>query len=162
MSDECLELKNIKYQTMLLSNNYNKKEELTSNIQNIDECTRPNFSIVKYDEATNPNYKACAVFYGGRIKKFMGENNPPVIDLASDINCPVIGFFGNDDENPSPEDVEDYSKALTEGGVEHNFYRYDNAGHAFQSFKSEDKFRSEASEDAWKKVLDFDTHMILY
>ncbi len=29
MSDECLELKNIKYQTMLLSNNYNKKEELT-------------------------------------------------------------------------------------------------------------------------------------
>ena len=52
----------------------------------------------------------------------MGENNPPVIDLASDINCPVIGFFGNDDENPSPEDVDDYSNALNEGGVEHNFY----------------------------------------
>ena len=85
----------------------------------------------------------------------MGENNPPVIDLASDINCPVIGFFGNDDENPSPEDVDDYSKALNEGGVEHHFYRYDNAGHAFQSFNSEDKFRSEASEDAWEKVLDF-------
>jgi len=34
-------------------------------------------------------------------------------------------------------------------------YRYDNAGHAFQSFNSEDKFRSEASEDAWAKVLDF-------
>ena len=105
--------------------------------------------------ATNPNYKACAVFYGGRIKKIMGENNPPVIDLASNINCPVVGFFGNDDENPSSEDVDDYSKALTEGGVEHNFYRYDNAGHAFQSFNSEDKFRSEASEDAWDKVLDF-------
>ena len=64
--------------------------------------------------ATNPNYKACAVFYGGRIKKIMGENNPPVNDLAQSINCPVIGFFGNDDENPSPEDVDDYSKALME------------------------------------------------
>ena len=105
--------------------------------------------------ATNPNYKACAVFYGGRINKIMGENNPPVIDLATDINCPVIGFFGNDDENPSPEDVDDYSKALNEGGVENKFYRYYNAGHAFQSFNSEDKFRSQASEDAWSKVLDF-------
>ena len=65
--------------------------------------------------------------------KIMGENNPPVIDLAPRINCPVIGFFGNEDENPSPEDVDDYSKALNEGGVEHHFYRYDNAGHAFQS-----------------------------
>ena len=105
--------------------------------------------------ATNQNYKACAVFYGGRIKKMMGENNPPAIDLAQNINCPVIGFFGNEDENPSPEDVDDYSKALKEGGVEHKFYRYDNAGHAFQSFNSEDKFRSEASEDAWGKVFDF-------
>ena len=105
--------------------------------------------------ATNQNFKACAVFYGGRIKKIMGENNPPVIDLAPRINCPVIGFFGNKDENPSPEDVDDYSKALNEGGVEHHFYRYDNAGHVFQSFNIEDKFRSEASEDAWAKVLDF-------
>ena len=85
----------------------------------------------------------------------MGENNTPAIDLAQNINCPVIGFFGNEDGNPSPEDVDDYSKALKEGGVENKFYRYDNAGHAFQSFNSEDKFRSEASEDAWGKVFDF-------
>ena len=105
--------------------------------------------------ATNPNYKACAIFYGGRIKKIMGEKNPPAIDLAHNIKCPVIGFFGNDDENPSPEDVDSYSKALTEGEVEHKFFRYDHAGHAFQSFNSEEKFRTEASEDAWDKALDF-------
>jgi len=105
--------------------------------------------------ATNPNYKACAVFYGGRIKKVMGENNPPAIDLASNINCSVMGFFGNDDENPSPEDVDDYSNALTKGGVEHQFYRYDNAGHAFQSFNVEEKYSDDASEDAWSKVLDY-------
>ena len=37
--------------------------------------------------------------------KKIGENNPPAIKLAPNIKCPVIGFFGNDDQNPSPEDV---------------------------------------------------------
>ncbi len=104
---------------------------------------------------SNPDYKACAVFYGGRIKSVMGEGNPPPIDLAANISCPVIGFFGNDDENPSPEDVSDIGAALTKAGVEHTFYRYDGAGHAFQSFNSPDRYRPEASDDAWEKVLGF-------
>ena len=33
------------------------------------------------------------IFFGGRIKKTMGENNPPAIDLAPNFKCPVIGFF---------------------------------------------------------------------
>ena len=85
----------------------------------------------------------------------MGENNPPAIDLAPNIKCPVIGFFGNEDQNPSPEDVNDYSRALTDGEVEHEFHRYDYAGHAFQSFNIEEKYSEDASEDAWTKVLDF-------
>ena len=104
---------------------------------------------------SNPDHKACAVFYGGRIKSVMGEGNPPPIDLAANISCPVIGFFGNDDENPSPEDVSDIGAALTKAGVEHTFYRYDGAGHAFQSFNSPDRYRPEASDDAWEKVLGF-------
>jgi carboxymethylenebutenolidase len=67
----------------------------------------------------------------------------------------VIGFFGNDDQNPSPEDVNDLDTALTRAGVEHAFYRYDGAGHAFQSFDSQERYRHEASEDAWEKVLRF-------
>ena len=104
---------------------------------------------------TNPNYKACAVFYGGRIKVVMGEGTPPAIDLAPNIACPVIGLFGNDDENPSPADVDDYAAALEKAGVEHVFHRYDGANHAFQSFNSEERFHPEASEDAWGKVLAF-------
>ena len=49
----------------------------------------------------------------------------------------LLVFLGMMMENPSPGDVDDYSNALNEGGVEHHFYRYDNAGHAFQSFNSE-------------------------
>ena len=47
------------------------------------------------------------------------------------------------------------SRALTDAGVEHEFHRYNYAGHAFQSFNIEEKYSEDASEDAWTKVLDF-------
>lgn len=104
---------------------------------------------------SNPRYQACATFYGGRIKNVMGAGSPPAIELAPQILCPVIGFFGNDDENPTPADVNDYEQALKDAGVAYVFYRYDGAGHAFQSFDSTDRYRHETSEDAWEKVLSF-------
>ena len=82
----------------------------------------------------NPDYRACAIFYGGRIKLQMGPGTPPGIELAGNIKCPVAGFFGNEDNGPSPEDVDDYDAALTAAGVPHVFHRYDGAGHGFQSF----------------------------
>ena len=85
----------------------------------------------------------------------MRENNPPAIDLSINIKYPVIGFFGNEDQNPSPEDVNDYSRALTDAGVEHEFHRYDYAGHDFQCFNIEEKYSEDVIEDAWTKVLDF-------
>lgn len=98
---------------------------------------------------------ACAIFYGGRIKLSMGEGNPPAIDLAGQIKCPVAGFFGNEDRNPTPGDVDDYERALQSAGVAHEFHRYDGAGHAFQNFPSEERYREVQSEDAWLKLLQF-------
>lgn len=102
-----------------------------------------------------PELKACAVFYGGRVKLQMGPDSPPAIELAGNIKCPVAGYFGNEDQNPTPEDVNDYEAALKSAGVSYEFHRYDNAGHAFQSFTSEERYRHDASEDAWTKVLTF-------
>lgn len=99
--------------------------------------------------------QACAVFYGGRIKLPLGQGNPPAIDLAQQITCPVIGLFGNEDKNPTPEDVDDYAKALEAGGVLYEFHRYDGAGHAFQNFPTPERFNERASEDAWQKTLNF-------
>lgn len=104
---------------------------------------------------TNPKLKACAVFYGGRVRIVMGPGTPPAIDLAPNFRCPVIGFFGNTDTGPSPEDVDVYGAALTRAGVEHVFHRYDGAGHAFQDNHSPQKYHREASEDAWKKAIAF-------
>ena len=57
------------------------------------------------------------------------------IDLAPNIKCPAHWIlFSNEDQNPSPEHVNDYRRVPTDGGVEHEYYSYDYAGHAFQSF----------------------------
>jgi carboxymethylenebutenolidase len=81
-----------------------------------------------------PALRACAIFYGGRIKLAMGDQPPP-IELASRIRCPVMGFFGEEDQNPTPADVDDYEKTPSNAGVEYTFHRYTGAGHAFQNFR---------------------------
>jgi carboxymethylenebutenolidase len=103
----------------------------------------------------NPNYKACGIFYGGRIKLPMGPGTPPAIDLAGNIKCPVIGLFGNLDQGPSPEDVNDYEKALADAGVPYEFHRYDGAGHGFQDEFNAERYAKDQSEDAWGKVIAF-------
>jgi carboxymethylenebutenolidase len=100
-------------------------------------------------------FKAAAVMYGGRVKVGMGEGAETAISLAGNITCPVLGIFGNDDKNPTPEDVDDYEAALQEAGVDYRFHRYDGAGHGFQDFCDKDRYRADASDDAWTKQLAF-------
>jgi len=105
--------------------------------------------------ARNPGYTATAVLYGGRIKLPMGEDSVPPITLADRMAGPMIGIFGNDDQNPSPADVDDLDAALNDAGIAHEFHRYDGAGHGFQDFVNTDRYRKEQTDDAWGKVMDF-------
>ena len=100
----------------------------------------------------NPSYKALVTLYGGRIKLGMGDGATPPIELAGNIACPVMGIFGNEDQNPSPEDVDDLDAALTAAGVPHEFHRYDGAGHGFQDFVNPDRYREDQAKDAWTKI----------
>lgn len=102
-----------------------------------------------------PELAAMATFYGGNVKKALGAGNQPPLELTRFISCPVIGFYGNDDTNPSPKDVDDYSAALAAAGVPHEFHQYDGAGHAFQNFPMPERYNKAASDDAWDKVLEF-------
>ena len=100
-------------------------------------------------------FAALATFYGGNIKKALGAGNVPPLELTRYIPCPVIGFYGNNDTNPSPQDVAHYSTALGEAGISHEFHQYDGAGHAFQNFPMPERYNQAASDDAWDKVLAF-------
>ena len=105
--------------------------------------------------ASIPSVAACGIFYGGNTMKGWGEGNPPLIEQSGNIKCPVIGFFGNDDENPSPADVARIDEEFTKHGIAHTFHGYDGAGHAFQNFLSEAAYREAATKDSQAKLLAF-------
>jgi carboxymethylenebutenolidase len=105
--------------------------------------------------ASDPRYRACAVFYGGRVKLQFADAAPAPITLTGNMRAPVLGIFGNEDAGPSPADVDDYQAALEAAGVRHEFHRYDGAGHGFQDFHNPERYREAQSEDAWRRALDF-------
>ena len=98
-------------------------------------------------------FKCGCPFYSGNTFGQVGSPPPPA-ERFSAIKCPVMGFFGNDDMNPSPADVDRLDKLLTELGKEHVFHQYDGTGHAFMGATRE-KFRENSARDAWTKTYRF-------
>ena len=78
----------------------------------------------------------------------------PIVHLAKDLSCPLLGLFGADDQHPSPDQVAELDKALTEAGKEHEFHSYPGAGHAFFAV-NRPAYRPEAAMDGWQKIWDF-------
>jgi carboxymethylenebutenolidase len=104
--------------------------------------------------ASYPGRWRCGcVWYGGNAFRPMGKVPAPA-DRLGDIACPVAGFFGNDDRNPSADDVDKLDAILTELGKAHEFHRYDGIGHSFMSIDG-GKYREVPAKDSWSKALDF-------
>jgi carboxymethylenebutenolidase len=103
----------------------------------------------------NPKLKALVTLYGGRIKMSLADGATPPIELVGDMGCSVLGIFGNEDQNPSPADVDDLDAALTKAEVPHVFHRYDGAGHGFQDDSNPERYRAAQSDDAWEKIVAF-------
>lgn len=101
--------------------------------------------------AQNPAFKAAVVFYGGNTMVSWGEGTPP-FDQTADIGCPVMGLFGEEDGNPSPDDVAKIDAELTKHGKEHEFHSYVGAGHGFMA-EGRPNYREEAAKDAWQKCV---------
>jgi carboxymethylenebutenolidase len=105
--------------------------------------------------ASNPAFKAAAMFYGGSIFVAQGNGTPAPFALAKNIKCPVAGFFGKEDKNPSPDDVAKISAEFKRLNIRHDFKLYDGTGHAFQNFTNTATYRPESSDDAWRRAIAF-------
>jgi len=99
-------------------------------------------------------WKAAGVFYGGNIMKAWGDGPSP-FERSADIACPMIGFFGAEDTNPSPADVAAIDAELARLGKPHQFHMYEGAGHAFRNFTNPQRHRPQQAADAWAKLLAF-------
>src|SRR5262252_923964 len=78
----------------------------------------------------------------------------PLVHRTKELSCPLLGLFGADDQYPSPDQVAELDKALTEAGKEHEFHSYDGAGHAFFAV-NRPAYRPEAAMDGWRRIWDF-------
>ena len=76
------------------------------------------------------------------------------IDLSEQLRAPLLGIFGNDDQNPNADQVNRTEATLKRLGKTYEFHRYDGAGHAFFN-TSRSAHRPEQAADGWEKVFAF-------
>ncbi|CAN5648688.1 dienelactone hydrolase family protein [soil metagenome] len=107
-----------------------------------------------------PTLDAAVNCWGGSIFPEVDPYDPEgrrasgVIHRVKDMTVPLLGIFGNDDLNPSVEQVDRLDKVLTVLDKEHTFHRYDDAGHAF-FVTDKPSYRQEQSVDGWKRIRVF-------
>jgi carboxymethylenebutenolidase len=84
----------------------------------------------------------------------MPASMKPILGLAPELSCPLLGLFGKEDIYPSPESVTKLDGELSRLGKEHEFHSYDGAGHSFFSV-DRPAYRVEAALDGWRRIGDF-------
>lgn len=111
-----------------------------------------------YVVACSLDLDAAVDCYGGRVVATPEELTParPVaaIDLTPDLACPLLGLFGANDTNPSPEQTAQIEAALRAHGKTYEFHTFENAGHAFFSV-DRPHYSRDASKEGWKLIWDF-------
>ncbi len=104
--------------------------------------------------AAIPQFKAAVPYYGGNIMVPLGEGVVSPFARTHEIHCPLLFHFGEEDRNPSLEDMQKLDAELTRYNKVHEFYTYPNAGHAFMDATSE-RYRESAANTSWPRTLDF-------
>ena len=103
--------------------------------------------LALYAATRNPDQVGAAVdFYG---------IHPNVKPDFSQLRCPVLGLFGEEDSSVSPEAVHTLAGEIREQGGRITTAIYPGAGHAFFNDARPEAYRPDAAADAWKKTLAF-------
>jgi carboxymethylenebutenolidase len=106
-----------------------------------------------------PGVDALVDCWGGSVivddKTQLNAKKPVApIDLTEKMNCPMIGIFGNEDQNPDRVQVNRIEEVLKKLGKTYEFHRYDGAGHAFFNVVRP-AYRPDQAQDGWQKVFAF-------
>ncbi|HEV2362030.1 MAG TPA: dienelactone hydrolase family protein [Acidimicrobiales bacterium] len=108
--------------------------------------------------ACSLDLQAAVDCYGAFVVGPLPEGFPlkigPIIHLAPNLSCPLLGLFGADDKYPTVDQVRELEAALVENDKQYEFHIYEGAGHAFFSpFRA--AYRPESAKDGWGKIFDF-------
>lgn len=82
-----------------------------------------------------------------------------LVDLLPSLRAPLLGLFGVEDKAPSPAQVAELDRRLTDLDKPHDFHSYEGAGHAFFAV-DRPSYRVEAANDGWERITGFfETHL---
>ena len=103
--------------------------------------------------AHSRDVKAAVAWYG-QIKpaKTPGVRTAGPLDMAAQIQCPVLGLYGEADQGIPAADVKEMEAALKAAGKTNEFILYPDAPHAFHA-DYRPSYRENAAKDAWARCL---------
>jgi carboxymethylenebutenolidase len=100
--------------------------------------------------ASGHGLKGAIGFYGNPVES---NGVPGPAERAAEIEAPILALQAGDDAHILPESNAAFDAALSAAGVEHELVVYEGAAHSFFDRKHEEF--AAASEDAWRRVLEF-------
>ncbi|WP_455815586.1 dienelactone hydrolase family protein [Pseudomonas graminis] len=102
--------------------------------------------------AHNPQLKAAVAWYGKLVgEKTMKQQKHPV-DIAVDLNSPVLGLYGGKDDSIPQDSVETMRQALRAANASAEIIVYPDAGHAFNA-DYRPSYHAESAQDGWQRML---------
>jgi carboxymethylenebutenolidase len=108
--------------------------------------------------ACNLELDAAVDCYGAFVTGTPPEGFPlkvtNLVDQLPNLRCPLLGLFGNEDQYPTPEHVNELEEILKANDKPYEFHRYDGAGHAFFSV-DRPSYRVAAANDGWERITEF-------
>jgi carboxymethylenebutenolidase len=111
-----------------------------------------------YVVACSIDIDAAVDCYGGRVVAAPEDLTParPIspIDRTPELKCPLLGLFGAEDGNPSPQQTATIEEVLKANAKTYEFHTFEDAGHAFFSV-DRPNYRVEAAKEGWKLIWDF-------
>jgi carboxymethylenebutenolidase len=97
--------------------------------------------------------KAAVAWYGQlRPAKTPGVRTAGPLDIAGQIDAPILGLYGGADLGIPVADVKEMAAALKAAGKTSDFVLYPRAPHAFYA-DYRPSFRPEAAQDAWGRCI---------
>lgn len=97
---------------------------------------------------------AAVTFYGGGIAQ--GRfGMPSQVDLASQLQTPWLGLYGDRDQSIPADEVEQLRDAVRAATVPTEIHRYAEAGHGFHCDQRPDHYDEAAAHDAWNRTVDW-------
>jgi len=93
-------------------------------------------------------------FVVGTPPEGSGMTVGPVVHLAGNLSCPLLGLFGAEDRYPGPEQVDELEQALVAADKEFEFHTYPDAGHAFFAV-DRPSYRPQAANEGWAAIWSF-------